>query len=1580
MSKLKIGFIFGSQKISGGSYVILQHVDYLLEKGHSVDLITLSKVSITDSDIWHPTLKKVNFIAINEVHNQYDLVFATWWISPFHLYKVDARQYAYFVQSIEAYFFDDSQISSQLLAHSSYTLGLPIITEASWIKKDLEDRLNATVFLIRNGIRKDLYTTEGGAYSPRKKGGLRCLIEGPLTSNFKNVARTIDAVKNSSADEIWLLTSTPVAEVPHVDKVFSNIPIDKVGEIYRSCDVLIKQSIVEGMFGPPLEMFHCGGTAIVSEVTGYDEYIDDDYNAIVTPINDWNAVTAAVNELKSNPSKLARLQQNAKKTADSWPDWSVQSSLFEDAIFHIMRLPLVSRKELAYKTSYLLSVNELLKNSLQKYYIQRHDNATQSYVLSSTQKEGEELYLKQLSSTIEEPTRLRASNIPLLQEERKKRAIKLKEHLTETAICPKIVGVAISNEHIEELWHPIITKMGWEYEYICPRNTGYFTLYQESEILPIPEEKYHISTWYTQPQTLFKVIEEFKPNVILMHNGNHPAVQQIITLLKEKYSIPIVFSELGWFPQKQHIYFDSCGTNGKSDIAKKSYSEFTGKTLYKPSRRPFSKHIANNVLLVLQLENDTNFFEFNPYFKSNFEFIRYVRQSLPSSIDLYVKIHPLDHNAHIYDCFKQNSQITFVNDDIQQLLPKMSAVIAINSTVLLEALDFPLNIYKCGNSILDNKELVIDFDNRNLSKVWSYEFIDNMNARRVFKKRLQQFQINLTKKSIEQLSPHNPSLRVIYDAAQKYWKEHQKRYSFPQQKVDMFSFNNNPPQGHRELPKSLKDVYLSISKYDVISFDVFDTLIVRDIYQPSDIFIYMNAYVANLLNDAKFNHAHNRMEAEKVTRNYISMIDGEISLDDIYKNYLLITGLPAHLVQQIKENEIETELKFIKARESAFKLFHFAKEAGKKVIITSDFYLGEEFVTTALQSSGFDLSGVDIFVSCDIGQSKKSRKLYKHIQETLNVTASKILHIGDNFVVDIQNALSEGINCLHYPSAKVCLGHNSSLSSYFKLNDEDYLNRRTISHSIIIGLILNRIYDDPFSHPRNSLFNNSPKKLGLIALGPLVLTFTDWLVNHANSHGIQQLFFLARDGWILKKAFDLVAPNQESRKIKSFYLPSSRKLIENISYSIDFSEITKVLNSRFEQGTLAQLLKLKFNLTREDISAEALMKAGFSNLETVVSIPRDKIRILKLLQHLRKEIVLKSTQLADLFARYLAESGVSTSDISGVVDIGYFGSMQQILDKCMNLSKPLQGYYLATRWETSYIECLSDNVHGFIADKFTHLGAGNPNITKRLAYLEQLFSAPHNSISSLDIDSSLDKVIPIYYEHTGEELQYHSLNQIHDGALLLVSDYCNLVKKLGKSIFAHTYLPNYGEFIANALIETGNQEYFSILNHFILENRYNGVPSMLLPSTTSVSNVQTQSLISTQKLTSNATLNSIKGIEESSVKSVKSTPTKTETLPSVKKEAEQTHVEDDKPSSTSISTITTTKVARKELTYPNKTNVEEKILNLNTLIKEGDPQLRANRKNKSLKRLYAKYKRSPFDFFNDSKNPLIRIIAKLYKP
>jgi hypothetical protein len=102
----------------------------------------------------------------------------------------------------------------------------------------------------------------------------------------------------------------------------------KTPQIYRSCDILVKLSTVEGMFGPPLEIFHCGGTAIVFDVTGHDEYIIDGVNACVISRGDADRVVSRLQRLLSDRDTLSQLQQGALQTAAAWPSWEASSAQF----------------------------------------------------------------------------------------------------------------------------------------------------------------------------------------------------------------------------------------------------------------------------------------------------------------------------------------------------------------------------------------------------------------------------------------------------------------------------------------------------------------------------------------------------------------------------------------------------------------------------------------------------------------------------------------------------------------------------------------------------------------------------------------------------------------------------------------------------------------------------------------------------------------------------------------------------------------------------------------------------------------------------------------------------------------------------------------------------------------------------------------------------------------------------------------------------------------------------------------------------------------------------------------------------
>lgn len=353
---MKWAVLLGSPAISGGTYVIFEHAT----RNKTDDVYVVTENPVSKEDVaWHEGAGSLKFITYEEASKMFfDAAIATWWRTVYELSRIKASNYIYFVQSIESRFYPNQEVAVRWLSEATYLLPLNIITEAEWIKKYLEVNYHRDVILVRNGIRKDIYKAEGASYKRTK--GLRVLVEGPVDVSFKNVPKTVELVNKSQADEIWLLTSSDIKTFSGIDRVFSRIPINEVAKIYRSCDVIVKLSYVEGMFGPPLEMFHCGGTSIVYDVTGYDEYVKDNYNSIVVNTDHEKDVVSAINRLKNNSKLLRRLKLNALKTANEWIGWDRSSSEFRDAVKNILQKNnSISQQQLKNETGHLFAAYDL---------------------------------------------------------------------------------------------------------------------------------------------------------------------------------------------------------------------------------------------------------------------------------------------------------------------------------------------------------------------------------------------------------------------------------------------------------------------------------------------------------------------------------------------------------------------------------------------------------------------------------------------------------------------------------------------------------------------------------------------------------------------------------------------------------------------------------------------------------------------------------------------------------------------------------------------------------------------------------------------------------------------------------------------------------------------------------------------------------------------------------------------------------------------------------------------------------------------------------------------------------------------
>jgi len=336
----RVVFLVGSTGISGGTNLILQNALGLANSGCAV---TIAAMNVADGPSWHPALDRLTVTTLDRAAGEsYDAAIATWWPTVYQLPRFRANNYVYFVQSIESRFMalDPKGRRHEELAHLTYRFGLDIVTIARWIEIFLGRELGQPAYLVRNGIDKNNFTEHGRSLEKRPTilgQSPRLLVEGPPSVAFKGVAPAISAAREAGYEDIWLVG--PNAGSLTGVRSFDSVPYTQMGQIYRSCDILLKLSEVEGMYGPPLEMFHCGGTAVTFDVTGYSEYIQHGTNALVAPMGNIESVVDHLVSLRSDRALLARLQLGALETARAWPSIADTRSDFARTLLSLMSAP-----------------------------------------------------------------------------------------------------------------------------------------------------------------------------------------------------------------------------------------------------------------------------------------------------------------------------------------------------------------------------------------------------------------------------------------------------------------------------------------------------------------------------------------------------------------------------------------------------------------------------------------------------------------------------------------------------------------------------------------------------------------------------------------------------------------------------------------------------------------------------------------------------------------------------------------------------------------------------------------------------------------------------------------------------------------------------------------------------------------------------------------------------------------------------------------------------------------------------------------------------------------------------------------
>ena len=410
---------------------------------------------------------------------------------------------------------------------------------------------------------------------------------------------------------------------------------------------------------------------------------------------------------------------------------------------------------------------------------------------------------------------------------------------------------------------------------------------------------------------------------------------------------------------------------------------------------------------------------------------------------------------------------------------------------------------------------------------------------------------------------------------------------------------------------------------DVVSFDIFDTLLYRDVLFPEDVF----AILENANGIEGFSSL--RIEAQKQCPSG--------SLNQIY-------GLLADMLQwsekearTAERQEVELEKTLIHRRDRSFVIYRMAIELGKRIILCSEMYFSEKQLRYLLDGAG--VSGYEkIFVSCEYGAAK-NEGLFQIIRDCY---AGSILHIGDSIETD-GKCIESGIQYYHMPSIL-----HDALTSRWK---KSIICSETVAERNLIAMVLT-------ARERAA---DKLHRYAVSVVAPIMIGYTDWLLRRVKEDAVDSVLFFSRDGWLFKQLYDWLP----TEKPPAYYFHTSRRAALRL-----IADTPEALNLVVQQS--------------QDLSPESILSEVFGLRPDKILQRLDGEKTQAFL--LRHKVMLRGQALKARkgYQEYNKDKGIDPQLRYAVCDMFSAGSTQKALQ--MGLGLHCVGFYAGNYKSESNME------------------------------------------------------------------------------------------------------------------------------------------------------------------------------------------------------------------------------------------------------------------------------------------------------
>ena len=472
------------------------------------------------------------------------------------------------------------------------------------------------------------------------------------------------------------------------------------------------------------------------------------------------------------------------------------------------------------------------------------------------------------------------------------------------------------------------------------------------------------------------------------------------------------------------------------------------------------------------------------------------------------------------------------------------------------------------------------------------------------------------------------------------------------------------------------NLYETVKKYELISFDIFDTLLLRTVAKPIDVFetIWNRANDIKLTDISPKEFVKLRAEMERRARN--KKTSREVTLTDIYSEF------PNYIVtdaNKLLDIEIETEKEICYCNSTIYQLILNLKKADKKVCLLSDMYLNKNQVSEILEFNGIDISLFDeIIISNEEDCSKQNGELFKVMFEKFpDIIREQILHIGDNKNSDYDQALKQGIAAFHYDAVPDKL---NSIYDYEKIRHNIPLPeilslRKTVVYDNVAEQMYGNVEDKGLSYILKDVKISDVEKetykeayeIGASIVGPFLTNFISHVCDRLEKLEIQRIYPLMREGYILGKLLEAEAEHRKiDLEVHPIYVSRMVTYIPSIE-KVNREEIENMIGAR--NLTLNESIKLmgldmsSFEDVREygDLrwkDSHKISKNGTTLKEYLINKFLEKDNAKAAEKYIKEQ--------RNYLVRYLKQE-IGDFNNAATIDVGFFGRIQLWMEKALSI-------------------------------------------------------------------------------------------------------------------------------------------------------------------------------------------------------------------------------------------------------------------------------------------------------------------------